>query len=290
MKKNFLILPVLGMLAYVFLTSNASGPGGNLTASGGATGGCKGSGCHHQTALTAGIKQGIWLDSAGVIVTKYKAGVTYKLILTDTTLIGAVLPKHGFQCSVVKGKGTTSTQAGTFSSLPANTGTYVVAGRTIWGHTAPISCVTGTGAAGSAYADTVMWTAPAAGSDTVTVFSLMNNVNMDGSDDPYDTWGLIVKAYPEWAATTEVPGIDNNCSVNCFPNPMANTLHLQLDNMQGVEYTVQVLNVEGRCIANAVIAAGTNSQMLNTSDWLPGLYTILVNGGLDHMRVMVMKQ
>ena len=123
MKKTFLLLPIIGAFAYITLSSNHNGYGSNRTGSHGGTVGC-GSGCHASTA-TAGVTMGIELDSAGVPVTHYKAGMSYVLKMTGTNTTTNTLPKFGAQLTVVSGSGSTSVDRGsTFSSVPTGMSTY----------------------------------------------------------------------------------------------------------------------------------------------------------------------
>ena len=55
---------------------------------------------------------------------------------------GATLPYFGFQLSTVKGRGSSSAQAGTFTSVPSGMGLTSIGLRSILGHRRPLNGTT----------------------------------------------------------------------------------------------------------------------------------------------------
>lgn len=294
MKKRILLFTAISAFAFVVLKSDSSGPGGNYTGSSGGAAGCVASGCHHATTATTGIKLGIRLDSMGVPVTKYVGGMTYTVVLIDTNTTTGSLPKHGFECSVVKGTGSASTQAGTWGTVPSGTALHTTASRSIWGHNTPIAPVTGTGggATGTIYIDSIKWTAPAAGAGTVSFFSVMNNVNSNGTDDANDLWNNTSVSFAErvTAPPTGVASVANTATISAFPNPAVNTLNLQFSNASGT-YTVQAINVAGSVVASEQITvSGSAATTINTANWATGLYQLVVTNGSMRQVISVVKK
>ena len=231
---------------------------------------------------------GIILDSAGIPVTQYIGGHTYTLIITDTNTSSGPLPKYGFECSVVTGSGSSSVQAGSFGTAPANTAVHTTSSRKIWGHDAPISPAYGVGATGSVYIDSIQWTAPAAGSGTVTVYNVMNNVNNNGSADAGDLWNNISVSFTERTTShpTSVQGADNDLAVQTYPNPVTNMLNISLGNTTAA--AVQVFDLNGRCVASEQVSG--SHATINTGSWAAGMYHIAVNSNGKVQVIPVVKQ
>ncbi len=286
MKKNALLLTAFLGIAYLTLKSDSSGPGGNYTGSKGGSPGCIT--CHGSSATT-GIKLGIELDSAGIPVTQYVGGKTYTIKLADTnTLTTSTLPMFGFEFSAVKGSGSSATQAGTFGTLPAGTSTHTSSGLTIWGHNSKLSPASGTGAAGTVYSVSVTWTAPAAGSGTVTMFSVMNDVNNDGNDNTSDKWNAINVSFPErTVSSTGVRAISSDIDILPYPNPTSGDLHLAINNADAGDHKVSILDMAGKtCIERTILVSGSHTEAtLPTASLAPGIYHLVARYG-DHPKVV----
>jgi hypothetical protein len=178
MRKKLLLISLAA--AFIGLCAYSGGPGQaaglNRTGSQGSTPGC-GGGCHDFSANTAVT---IEVDSLTFPVTHYTAGFTYTIKIHGTNSISQ--PAFGFQFSAVSGVGVGQVQAGTFSSIPANAHTVVVNGLTLVEHSSAIS------SAGGIYTEAFSWTAPAAGTGTVSLYVALNAVNLNGnnSGDEYN--------------------------------------------------------------------------------------------------------
>ena len=185
MKKNLILLPLVGALLYLVLSSYSSGPGagglGDLTGAHG-TAGCS---CHNGSS-TSTTTIAIELDSAGIQVFKYTGGNSYTIKLTGTqTSSSFSLPYFGFQLGVVGTGGTTS--RGTMSAVAGtHLGTY--SGISVLEHGSAILSTTGSGLAGTTYVVNIPWVAPSAGSGCVTIFSTLMAVNHNGSAESGDKW------------------------------------------------------------------------------------------------------
>jgi hypothetical protein len=179
--KQTIVLLIFGCSLAYLLSSYASGPAangqGNLT---GARGG-SGCSCHNSTSS---IGTTVELDSAGVLVTTYHPGVSYKVKIkgvNNTT--HTTLKAFGFQVSTVTsatGGTTGATQAGTWGTLPTSTHTTTTGSCSVVEQSAALLTGT-TGGVGTVYADSIAWTAPVAGTGAVKIYGIINAVNDNNS-------------------------------------------------------------------------------------------------------------
>jgi hypothetical protein len=167
MKKKFILIPLLGVILYTLLSSYAAGPGLSSLERTGASGtiGCGGGGCHG-TGASASTTISLQLYSGITPVPAYVAGGIYTIRITGTqTLSTLLLPRFGFQVSVVKTS--TTTNAGTMSAI-AGTHLTTASGINLVEHGIPLSPTTGIGGAGTTYVVNIPWTAPVAGTGNVS--------------------------------------------------------------------------------------------------------------------------
>jgi len=312
MKKKILLFTLVAGFSLAILTSGRNGAGaekgydctgaetglGNFTGCGGA------SGCHSTTA-SAGIAIGLELDSAGVPTTHYKGGMSYTVKITGTNNTTSTLTKFGFQVSCITGTTavTTPTNAGTFAStgLPASV-RYTAASLpsefacNLIEHSDPIPATTGGGSTGSTYVESFPWTAPASGTGAVSFWGVLNAVLGVGLDtnsaSTSDLWNSTHIAIQEWTTPSSVANVMNNISVIAFPNPVSNTLQLQMDETTEGTYALQVFGMDGRMVANDNIAVSGKSYTtsLNTSNWTPGMYSIVLSKDGGRKVIAVVKQ
>ena len=267
MKKRALLLTLGCAFLYVSMSSYSNGYGSNRTGSHGSTVGC--GSCHGSAASSTTVA--IELDSAGVPVTHYVAGMTYTLKMTGTNTGTTSLPGFGAQLSMVSGTGTASVNAGTLSGAPASTGLSAgTGGITFLEHTNTIPATTGGGATGSTYVVSLTWVAPAAGTGTVTAYGLINAVNNNGNDGSTDKWNSANAAFTELTAASHV-GVNNVVAADSkmYPNPVSNVL-----NLSGYNGVVTVFDMNGKVIATENVA---DTAVINTSNWASGAYFVTVN-------------
>lgn len=231
-KRNVTFFLALG-ISYLAFVSYKTGPANNgYDCTGAETGlgnptGCAGASCHGTTA-TAGITLAIEVDTVGgTPVTQYKPGITYTIKISGTNTTTNILAKYGFQTSVIKGANAAPTpvNAGTLqqAGLPAGVayrsaspGNYVC---NIIEHSTPLNPTTGTGGQGTTYVQSFSWTAPAAGTGTVSVWAALNAVNNDLTNSTADKWNtnhislteIITPAAPPVAAFSISPN-DTVCA------------------------------------------------------------------------------
>lgn len=190
MKKTIVLLPFILGFAYVLLCGNAGGPG-NVSSQErtGVTGtaSCDGGGCH--TPTTGGtVLFSISLTGPLGGTTTYVPGGSYTIHLSGLNASTvAILPHFGYQVSAVT---STSANAGTMTPPSASHHLITVSGINVMEHAVPLAPSSGTGApipAGTTYDVYIPWTAPAAGTGSVTIRGIMNAVN-DNSANTGDVW------------------------------------------------------------------------------------------------------
>lgn len=278
MKKSFLLLPLIGAFVYVTMSSDSNGPGGNKTGSRGATAGC---GSCHGNSATAGITVSFELDSAGVPVTSYKPGMSYTLKMTGTNTTSNSLPMYGTQLSVVSGSGSSSVNQGHFSSLPTNTDTFHSSTINILEHRAKLSPASGTGASGTTYVVSVGWTAPAAGTGTVTAYGVINAVNNNNNDGSTDKWNTGNASFTELPSNVGVNNVAA-AAINVYPNPLSNVF-----TVSGVNGTVNVFDVNGKIISTVSV---NNTVTIDASAWASGVYFLSISNDGQVISKTIVKQ
>lgn len=276
MKKRFFVLPVFAAFAYITLSSDSNGPGGNKTGSHGVVAGC---GSCHGSSATSGVTLSFVLDSAGTTVTSYKPGMTYTLKMTGVNTTSNTLPKFGTQMSVVSGSGSSSINAGQFQAWPAGTDTFRTGGICILEHNTPLSPVSGTGASGTTYEVSTTWKAPAAGTGTVTVYGVINAVNNNSSDGTTDKWNNASASFTELPGATTAVTDTPVAHVNVFPNPVADQLNIT--NYRG-NYIICSMG-------GTIMASGTcsGSAVISTSSWSAGTYVVRLG---ERMKRVIVKK
>ncbi len=257
MKKKFILLPLLGAFFYVTLSSDSNGPGGNKSGSHGASASC---GTCHGSSATSGITVTFELDSAGIPVTRYVGGMTYTLKMIGTNTTSNTLPKFGMQMSVVSGSGSSSVNAGTFTSFPTNTDTSRVASINILEHRAKLDPSSGTGGSGTLYTVTTTWTAPPTGSGTVTAYGIINAVNNNGNDGSTDKWNSASSSFTELVPTSINTISEGNVMV--YPNPARDVIYIN-----GSSVSAKVFDLNGN-----MVASGNNQ--ISISNLASGMYVV----------------
>lgn len=181
MKKNFILLSAVCGIFGLMLSSYSNGPGISGIDATGST--CNASGCHTPLGGTA-ITTSVQLIDASTMTSasSYVPGGSYFIrvsAINGSSSLTASLPKFGFQVEAVK-TSTPTTNAGTLSA-PTGCHTVTVTGVKIVEHSSPLAVTTGTGTSGSTYVKDVPWTAPAAGTGSVTLKGIINAVNNNGN-------------------------------------------------------------------------------------------------------------
>ena len=306
MKKKVLLFTLTAGIGAFALSSYHAGPalngydctGGESAGTGSLanpTGCSLGSGGCHGTTATSTITAALELDSAGVATTHYMPGNTYTVKITGTNGSGSTLPRYGFQIAALKGAVSTATESdgGTWATTGLPATTHIAppistptpySQLTVAEQSAAIVC------SGTSFTESFSWTAPAAGTGSVSFWGVVNFVNGNGNADGGDLWNTNHVVINEWT-TLSVSSVANNISLKAFPNPVINNLSLQMDNTEAGTYSVQVSDMTGRTILNESIAVNGTSHTsnINTSNWLPGTYNVVIEKGGNRQVIPVVK-
>jgi len=300
MKKQILLFTVVAGMAAIVLTSGKNGAGfqKGYNSTGSETGlgnlnGCNATGCHGTTASTD-ITLSVELDSAGVPQNYYTPGGLYTIKLTGTNTSSTTYPKYGFQLSAIKGSTSvvTPVNAGTLQStgLPTNvrfTAPTVNFVCSLVEHSNPLPATTLGGAQGGTYVVSFNWTAPVAGTGTVSLWGAINVCNDDNLSTG-DKWNLNKKVLSE--GVLSVPEMAADIKINAYPNPVTDKLHLQIQNASGT-YKLNVFDISGKTVLATTIAVkGTNPVNINSANWAPGSYHVVLEKDGARKVIRVVKQ
>lgn len=188
MKLRILLFSFVALFVSTTLNSFRSS-GYAAVAGGDGSGATTAAGCSCHNSVTS-LGTTIELDSAGIPVTSYKAGVSYTVKITATNASAISYPKYGFQLASVKvsGAGTgAAQQAGTWgTTLPTNVKKTTLS-IPIIEQNIPLTATSGTGGNGTTYTQIIPWTAPIAGTGSVKFYGVLNAVDGTGgtSGDGY---------------------------------------------------------------------------------------------------------
>lgn len=286
MKQKTLLFTAFALMLYVSLTSKITGPAaageGNKTGGPGSSNQtCNTTGCHTSgIGTTTGsfeIRKRFQPDS-NMIVNSYVPDSMYTVKFTGSHPVNT---KFGFQLMAVKIND--SSNAGTFSNLPAKVHTTVVAGRTLMEHSDTLLKT------GSNYEVTFTWKAPSSGSGQVRFYGVFNAVNGDGTPGGDQPSASIMLALAE-ALSVEDPG--NAITFDAYPNPVVNTMNLRLKNVMGGTYNIAVFDSYGRRISTQEIKipTGTASIPMHTANWSSGLHYVQLSRDGNQKVIPVIKQ
>ena len=268
MKRILLLSLGAGMSALIF-SSYASGPWQaghyNRTGIAGTVANCSTGGCHSANTSNTTVSIQV-LNPANQPVSSYTPGAVYTITITGSNT--SSLPKFGFQSTCVKMG--TSAQAGTFSA----TGSVSVRNSTpnLVEHNTPIS------GSGGNYTASYTWTAPPAGTGSVTVHAILNAVNGNGSDNGDQPNVAKVDTLTETPGTTGVNAMAT-LKMDVFPNPALNILHISLGALPHAACRISVLDMAGRVVKRESVNAVNGDARINTESLQPGQYAMIVEQG-----------
>ena len=307
MKKNLLIAILACSAGLLIFRSNAAGPShfshyDCTGAESAGTGiyanpiGCSASGvpCHGGAgASTSTILVTLELDSAGTATSHYKAGMSYMVKITGLNTSGTSLPNYGFQLAALADSVSTTSNAdaGTWAStgLPAQTqltppstsGTQL----TVMEHNSPITVPS----PGTIFTQTFAWTAPAAGTGTISFWGAANFVNGDALASALDKWNSGSLVIHEWAIPALVGNLTSGSGIQVYPNPVQDML--TLTNATGFTdgSSVILYDLTGHIVLHQSVAA-CGLVKLDVHDLRAGLYELRIMHGNEIQTMPVIKQ
>lgn len=288
MKKRSLLFTASAALLYLTLSSYSGGPAlngeGNKTGSPGSSGTC--ATCHtggSSLPATTGsieLRKKIW-GASSTPVTYYEAGETYIVTLKGTNSASS-LTHFGFQFTALKDADNSA--VGTYGNLGTNVHGVPATSPNLVEQSAAI----GKNGSGD-YEVSFEWTAPASGEGAVTLYAIINAVNNTGStmdDKPSSTISLALKD------VTGVSEISNTISFKAYPNPVQNTLNLEVDNADPGTYFINVYSSTGALVYQTqnVVNTLTSTKSIDLSGVTPGMYYVKVSKDGNSTTIPVLKR
>lgn len=288
MKKLALLFPLAVIFLYFTLSSNSGGMPGNLTGNITSDGCGKTNNCHGKPNSGV-LLPFLLIDTNGNSVANYTPGRNYivKMVVANTT--GATLPKFGFQFTVVSNA--TNTHVGQFlpSSLPAGERVDTLGTSVVVQQRYKLSPSVGTGENGSSYTATAGWIAPPAGTGRITVYGGACLVDNNGTADTLtDYWNRSSLYFDE--ETTDVPLAEGKLSgVTAWPNPVTGNLNLTIDQVRAEYVYAQIIDMAGRSLLQKHFNTHEKT-VINTADWAPGLYQLVLKAGNNEKTIPIIKR
>lgn len=233
MKRKILLFTAISGIAYLSLSSYSAGP--SSSAGHVAITGCGSSTTCHGAKNTATVVAIVVKDGATTITNnKYIAGKKYTITITGSN---TTKTKFGYQFSATKG----AASVGTISNVPSGSKTATASGISVAEQSGPITAASGLSVSFD-------WTAPPAGSGTVTLSASVNAVDGTGStnNDAFNNTQVTLNEN-----TTGIPYASVENSFRLYPNPATDVLNLQL-NVPG-NTSVLIYNNNGQKIKDVVI-------------------------------------
>lgn len=262
MKKTTLLYGLLiGAGSLFALQSFSSGATGNIDATGSPFSNNNCSQCHSDnnnfnSSTSLQVK-----DSNGNPVTEYVPGQTYEVSL----VVSATSSAFGCQMVILDGN---DANTGTLANPSSNAKITAWNGRNYMEHNARSTSNTFT-------AD---WTAPAAGTGTVTLYGTGNAVNANfntSGDDPTVPTSITLTE----GNTTSVRTVGEGVAIlNIFPSPNNGTFSIQNNQSEAVEF-VRLVTLTGIEVAQQQVYLPQGSTQEVRFDGLaPGVYNVVTEG------------
>jgi len=261
---------VLAFLAVLF-QSRSGGPGAvqglQVTGAPGSTGSvgtCANPGCHSSGAFSPTLS--IQLLENGQPVGAYKPEKVYELRIVNTP--GNGMPAaYGFQAVALDEQ---NSQAGGWVEVPAHMHTVTLSSREYIEHDFPQE---------DSNTFVMKWLAPEPGTGPVTFYAASNAVNLNGSSSGDGTASASLSVEEDLSSSTfDREGLLANLRV--FPNPVRQTLHIDVEVTRSGEYRLGLLRPDGRLLREwpARFERGPNELRFDLSELPQGLYLLQLSG------------
>lgn len=260
---TFAILLALFFTSYSDVIANAGGSPGGRSSSGGDMGGSCGQGGCHGGGHTA---------TPGIIVTDsipaagYTPGMTYRIGVAGTS---GTSSKFGFELAAENAANAT---AGTFASIDARTQILTN------GHATHTNA--GNSGVMGAFGWQLNWTAPAAGTGTVTFSAAVLVANNNGTNSGDAT--IINSRTVNEATTTTLTELGAN-NTKLYPNPIGDNLNIYSEDNTVNQITI--LTMEGKLMYESAI---NSVDQIDVSFMNKGMYFVTVrNNGSQYTTRMI---
>ncbi len=273
MKLNFIYTLFIAALgAFIFLGNadgratqanqgNTGAPGDEV--SGGVARTCQT--CHSSGSIGVTLDLSVF-DESGTAVTEYLPGQTYDVSVSINHVSGPTPAGYGFQMVSLFDADNSDVAAWSDPSSNTQIATASANGRSYAEHN-------GTS---STNVFTVKWTAPEAGNGSVTFYSCGNGVNGGGTNGG-DGAAINTLQLAE-GTSTSTRNLASEMDIKVFPNPVKESLNIQLNNSEKGQYEINIINLAGQVLASETrtILADESTQLLDLRSLTSGAYFLQI--------------
>jgi hypothetical protein len=137
------------------------------------------------------------------------------------------------------------------------------------------------GAIQSNYKNSFIKISPFTPANSVVKNSSLSNFYIDGSYFAGQNW-IIIPSVEVFNTTLGLQSAKGNLKLNSlYPNPANNLLKVSFESLQENQYTIEIIDVNGRLVFNTVAKAmvGNNNISLPIDKLMDGLYAINISQG-----------
>ncbi|MFM8951362.1 MAG: choice-of-anchor V domain-containing protein [Bacteroidota bacterium] len=233
-----LFIAASSLIVGISMISSNNGIAGRVGSPGETT--CNTSGCHTGNALNA-PGGSITISAPTLVNWQYFPGAVYPISVTISRA-GCPIYGVGFEALLSSGA-----NAGT---LTAGTGTTIKIANILGNsRTNVVHTLNGGASTTGSKTFTFNWTAPAAGTGTVTFYAAGNATNGSGS-----TSGDFIYTTSQ-TVTESATGVEEGLvasSIAIHPNPVTDNINLSFQLLSSEEVAVQILSLEGKLVETAI--------------------------------------
>lgn len=271
---TFFGLAAFGLLALSNSSGRASFSGQGATTAPGDGTVC--SSCHNGGNYGASVNVRLKDKVSGETVTEYTPNETYdvEVIVGTTTAPGG----YGFQ--VIALKDTDNSSVSTWANnVTPNTKFKTIGSRQYFEQA-------------NVLPDSIMvseWTAPAAGTGSVTFYAAGNAVNGTGTSANDQA---VTNEFTFTESTTSTSSLTKmGIRMNTFPNPTIDVLNLSLEMNASKELTINIYNLEGKRMEtqNVMTQSGDNQFRFDVASYNSGMYFLEVADGTNQTAIRFVK-
>lgn len=281
MKKRVLLFSLSALAGYFMLSSYSNGIGGqnpNNDYTGYNNTTC--ANCHggSSTTTTASFSLVDKATSQPVTNYMYTPGKVYTVTLKGVN--SGSLYRFGFQAEPLT---STGTAAGTLTATASNHHVVTMnGGRMLIENTSRIT------ATATNLAATFDWTAPASGTGPVTFYGEINATNGNGTNGDAPSPGTTMALVEN---TAGIETVNNNATINIFPNPTIDNINVSLEGLQSGNYTLAVYSLNGQQVVakNILVNGAKTCYQLHTAELTTGMYQLVLSADGWHKAISFLK-
>lgn len=237
-------------------TNSTGAPAGKTGAAGEST--CADAGCHGGTATN--MPNAI---TSNIPTSGYESGKTYDITVTVSE---AGRPRFGFQCKASSG------------TLAATSVTQLVGGGVYITHRS------GSTAGTDSKSWTFQWTAPAAGTGTVTFNSAMLAANGNGTSTGDNVYKSELQVQESLANSIQDFA---KAGMSVYPVPFTNVITIEKGDQTFEKAMVEIYSISGKKVAEQEMTGTTLT--INTANLAKGVYVVRLSAGATQIAQRVAK-